>query len=54
MGKIVEPRVGIDIGKRFLLFCVLTGAVHISPTVKRDARYNRRRSRTTANLACCA
>ena len=26
MGKIMERRAGIDVGKRFLLCCVLTGA----------------------------
>jgi transposase len=31
MGKIIERCAGIDIGKRFLLCCVLTGAAHEEP-----------------------
>ncbi len=31
MNKIVERGAGIDIGKRFLLCCVLTGAAHEEP-----------------------
>ena len=31
MGKIIERCAGIDIGKRFLLGCVLTGAAHEEP-----------------------
>jgi transposase len=31
MGKIIERCAGIDIGKRFLLCCVLTGAAHDEP-----------------------
>jgi hypothetical protein len=34
MGKIIERCAGIDIGKRFLLCCVLTGAAHEEPAVK--------------------
>ena len=32
MGKIIERCAGIDIGKRFLLCCVLTGAAHEEPS----------------------
>ncbi len=31
MGKIIERCAGIDIGKRFLLCCVLKGAAHEDP-----------------------
>src|SRR5271167_3049418 len=31
MGKIIERCAGIDIGKRFLLCCVMTGAAHEEP-----------------------
>jgi transposase len=31
MGKLIERCVGIDIGKRFLLCCVMTGAAHEEP-----------------------
>lgn len=31
MGKIIERCAGIDVGKRFLLCCVLTGAAHDEP-----------------------
>jgi transposase len=31
MGKIIERCAGIDIGKRFLLCCVLTGAAQEEP-----------------------
>jgi transposase len=31
MGKIIERCAGIDIGKRFLLCCVSTGAAHDEP-----------------------
>ena len=31
MGKLIERCAGIDIGKRFLLCCVMTGAAHEEP-----------------------
>ena len=31
MSKIIERGAGIDVGKRFLLCCVLTGATHEEP-----------------------
>jgi transposase len=31
MGKIIEHCAGIDVGKRFLLCCVLTGAANEEP-----------------------
>jgi transposase len=31
MSKIIERCAGIDVGKRFLLCCVLTGATHEEP-----------------------
>jgi len=40
MGKIIERCAGIDVGKRFLLCCVLTGAANEEPrgeTLRFDA-----------------
>jgi hypothetical protein len=37
MGKLIERCAGIDIGKRFLVCCVLTGLPTRSPAVKRGA-----------------
>ena len=37
MGKLIERCAGIDIGKRFLVCCVMTGAAHEEPAVKRGA-----------------
>lgn len=34
MGKIIESCAGIDVGKRFLLCCALTGAAHEEPHSK--------------------
>jgi transposase len=34
MGKIIERCAGIDVGKRFLLCCALTGAAHEEPHSK--------------------
>jgi transposase len=34
MGKINERCAGIDVGKRFLLCCVLTGAAHEEPCLR--------------------
>src|ERR1700686_4312028 len=34
MGKLIERCAGIDIGKRFLLCCVMTGAAHEEPRVE--------------------
>jgi hypothetical protein len=34
MGKIIERCAGIDVGKRFLLCCALTGAAHEEPRSK--------------------
>jgi transposase len=34
MGKIIERCAGIDVGKRFLMCCVLTGAAHEEPVAK--------------------
>ena len=31
MGKLIERCAGIDIGKRFLVCCVMTGAAHEEP-----------------------
>jgi transposase len=44
MGKIIERCAGIDIGKRFLLCCVLTGAAREEP------RSETRRFDTTVRL----
>jgi len=37
MGRLIERCAGIDIGKRFLLCCVMTRLPMRSPAVKRDA-----------------
>ncbi len=34
MSKIIERCAGIDIGKRFLLCCALTGAAHEEPSTE--------------------
>jgi transposase len=42
MGKIIEHCAGIDVGKRFLLCCVLTGAANEEPhgeTLRFDLAY---------------
>jgi hypothetical protein len=43
MSKLIERCAGIDIGKRFLMCCVMTGAAHESPAWKRGALTQRSR-----------
>src|SRR5271170_2780411 len=47
MGKINERCGGIDVGKRFLLCCVLTGAAHEEPRSQ-----TRRFDATVSDLVC--
>ena len=53
MGKIIERCAGIDVGKRFLLCCVLTGAANEEPH-SQTLRFDDHRARVGATTRVAA